>query len=139
MKTGKFKSASIKEFVDCCNCNKWNVTAYDCVAKLGGLASDDYISKNNTCASDKYKVEFPISGGRWVEPKRDEQALAEAVARQPIAIGINASRTSFQTYQSGVYYEPVCSGEMLDHAMLVVGYGSMNGEDYWICQNSWGE
>ena len=84
-------------------------------------------------------MEFPISGGRWVEPKRDEQALAEAVARQPIAIGINASRTSFQTYQSGVYYEPVCSGEKLDHAMLVVGYGSMNGEDYWICQNSWGE
>ena len=41
VKTGKFKSASIKEFVNCCNCNKWNVTAYDCVAKLGGLASDD--------------------------------------------------------------------------------------------------
>ena len=64
--------------------------------------------------------------------------LAEAVARQPIAIGINASCTSFQTYKSGVYYDPVC-GEKLDHAMLVVGYGSMNGEDYWICQNSWSE
>ena len=42
-------------------------------------------------------------------------------------------------YESGVYYDPVCSGMKLDHAMLVVGYGSMKGEDYWICQNSWGK
>ena len=139
VKTGKFKNASIKEFVDCCDCSQWNVSAYDCVAKFGGLAGEDYKSENNTCASDKYKVELPVSGGRWVEPAGDEQALAEAVAKNPIAIGINGSRTSFQTYQSGVYYDPLCSGERLDHAMLVVGYGSMNGEDYWICQNSWGE
>ena len=139
VKTGKFKSASIEEFIDCCgNEDQWNITAYECVAKLGGLAGDNYES-NNTCASDKYKVEFPVSGGKWVEPMGDEKALAVAVAEKPIAVGINASRVSFQTYQSGVYYDPLCSGEKLDHAMLVVGYGSMKGHDYWICQNSWGE
>lgn len=139
IKRGKLKSASIEEFVDCCDSSKWNITSYDCVAKLGGLAGDDYNSSNGVCASDKYKPQFPISGGKWVVPVKDEKALAEAVARQPIAIAINASRTSFQAYQSGVYYDEECSGESLDHAMLVVGYGSMNGKDYWICMNSWGK
>ena len=71
IKTGKLRKASIKEYVDCCNVFKWNVTDYDCVAKLEGLASDDYRSENGTCASSKYKVEFPISGGKWVEPFGD--------------------------------------------------------------------
>ena len=68
----------------------------------------------------------------------DEQALKEAVATVgPISVAIDASHPSFQSYRSGVYYEPSCrSGVLnLDHAVLVVGYGNEDGRDYWLVKN----
>lgn len=56
----------------------------------------------------------------------------------PVSICMRVE-SSFYNYRSGVYFEPTC-GQVINHAMLLVGYGTDPvGGDYWIVKNSWGE
>ncbi|XP_028989015.1 cathepsin K-like [Betta splendens] len=71
----------------------------------------------------------------WI-PEGDERLLAEALHEVgPLSVSIDASDKKFMFYKSGVYYNPVCNKDALNHAMLLVGYK----EKHWIVKNSWGE
>jgi len=63
-----------------------------------------------------------------------ESALLTMAVAGPVAVAIDASLSTFTYYSSGIYSDPSCSAELLDHAVTVVGWG----EDYWLVKNSWG-
>jgi cathepsin L len=64
--------------------------------------------------------------------------LKQAVSSQPVSVAIEADTSIFQFYESGVMDSANC-GTMLDHGVLVVGYGTtQDGKDYWKVKNSWG-
>jgi hypothetical protein len=77
-----------------------------------------------------------VSGHEDV-PKNDEKSLLVAASQHPVSVAIEADKPAFQMYKSGVFDNAGC-GTQLDHGVLVVGYGTMNGKDYWKVKNSWG-
>jgi len=125
----------------------------------GGLMDDafTYVKQNNgidteTCykykAKDEKKCKFNsssecvkgfCSGFTDIETGNEAQLKEAAGTVGPISVAIDASHESFQLYESGVYSEPSCSSTELDHGVLVVGYGTEDGADYWLVKNSWGE
>ena len=46
-------------------------------------------------------------------------------------------RTQFYAY--GILDVPYCNSDRLSHAMVIIGYGSSNGNDYWLLKNRFSE
>ncbi|KAL6478444.1 hypothetical protein MHYP_G00142790 [Metynnis hypsauchen] len=147
-KTGNLVSLSEQQLVDCSRafgnkgCNGgWMDQAFLYVKQNGGLdteASYPYEAIENVCRFNPAFVEATCTGYTDIN-RGSEEALQEAVATVgPISVAIDTSQPSFHLYQSGVYYEPSCSSFAVDHAVLVVGYGTESGRDYWLVKNSWG-
>lgn len=138
-------SLSEQNLMDCsggygnAGCNGgWMDSAFKYIIDNRGIDKEQnypYEARNGNCRFD-YAWTGATMGGYTDVQAGNEGALQNAANSQPVSVAIDASQTSFQLYRSGIYYEGSCSSSNLDHGVLVVGYGSENG-DYWIVKNSW--
>ncbi|XP_075674359.1 low-temperature-induced cysteine proteinase [Castanea sativa] len=143
--TGSLESLSEQELVDCdrsynsgCEGGLMDY-AYQFVIDNHGIDTEDdypYQGRARSCKKDKLKRRVVTIDGYTDVPSTNEKLLLQAVATQPVSVGICGSEREFQMYSKGIFTGP-CSTS-LDHAVLIVGYGSENGVDYWIVKNSWG-
>jgi len=102
---------------------------------ITGEASYPYTATGpNTCNTAVSSV-TTISSFSDV-PAGDETQLLAYLQKNPVSIAIEADQSGFQFYASGVF-DGTC-GTALDHGVLLVGYGTDAGKDYWIVKNSWG-
>ncbi|XP_022108826.1 cathepsin L1-like [Acanthaster planci] len=135
---GNIAMLSAQEVQDCCRIHLADFV-FDCIRKLGGLCKDgDYKPGNGTCQSGSCTPYAKVPNGGKKVSSGSEDTLAQAVVTEPVMVSIDASQASFQFYSSGVYASSQCSSTQLDHSMLLVGYGRLGDQEYWICKNSWG-
>ncbi|CAN8258779.1 unnamed protein product [Cochlearia groenlandica] len=146
IKTGELISLSEQELVDCdtsynngCGGGLMDY-AFKFIINNGGIdTEEDYpytATDVNMCNSDKKNTRVVTIDGYEDVPENDENSLKKALANQPISVAIEAAGREFQLYHSGVF-TGTC-GTTLDHGVVAVGYGSTDGQDYWIIRNSWG-
>nr|CAA62836.1 cysteine proteinase [Entamoeba histolytica] len=135
---------SEQQIVDCSNknngCNGGSILYVFAYTKRNGVIEEKdypYTATNGTCQYDADKI-IVKNAGQVIVEQRNEVALVEAIAEGPVAVAIDAGQASFQLYKSGVYDEPKCKKVILNHAVCAVGYGSQDGQDYYIVRNSWG-
>jgi len=126
------------------NCSHDGVYPYDAfnyLIKRGSISEANYpYTSGNGQTGPCEDKDFPITATitKYVQlPYGDEAAQQEAVAKVgPVTANIN-DHCLQNVHNKGVYYNPTCSGTT-NHAVVVVGYGTLNGMDYWLIKNSWG-
>jgi len=142
--TKTLTSVSEQQLVDCAGsegnqgCNGGLMDyAFQYVIKNGGIASESaypYTARDGQCKS--VASVSKISAFKDV-PSKNEAELLKAVNLGPVSIAVEADKSVFQFYHDGVLDNKAC-GEQLDHGILITGYGTLNGKDYWAIKNSWG-
>ena len=143
---GQLIDLSEQELVDCATgisygshgCNGGQMEgAFKYIIEHGqcALSSYPYTAKDGSC--QKCSAVAHISSCSDVKPN-DQISLKAAVAQQPVAVAIEADTRYFQSYSGGILTSTSC-GTNLDHGVLCVGYGTENGQDYWLIKNSWSD
>lgn len=102
-----------------------------------GIALDStvpYTAKDGTCKN----VTRAATVNSFVQLGENNATdlLAAVATIGPISVSVDASSWSF--YGSGIFNGCNSANPDINHAVQLVGYGTENGQDYWLVRNSWG-
>jgi C1A family cysteine protease len=145
IKHGELISLSEQHLIDCSTGYNNNGcqgglmdSAFEYVIDSGGMCSEAEVPYEGKQHLFCKKCNTVVNINSCVDVTPNNQVhLKEAVSIGPVSVAIEADTSVFQFYSSGVIDSVKC-GTNLDHGVLIVGYGTENGKDYWLVKNSWG-
>ena len=104
------------------------------------MLEDDYPYRGyfgGSCKYDEDKGVGTVSSWHKVA-SRSQADLQGALMQGPVSVAVRSSSINFQLYRSGIITSAK-RGTKTDHDVLAVGYGTVNGQDYYLVKNSWGK
>lgn len=111
---------------------------FDYAVGAGSELESEYVytAHDGVCKADDYSVVATIQGYGILPENCDNDVLETYLYEQgPIAVSVDAS--TWSAYSGGIMDFDSC-GSTINHAVLLTGYGSEDGVDYWTIKNSWG-
>ncbi|MGI4370228.1 C1 family peptidase, partial [Klebsiella pneumoniae] len=121
-------------------CNRgYMEDGFQFIINNGGINTEDnypYTAQDGQCNLYLKNQRYVTIDDYEQLPANNEWVLQNAVAYQPISVGLESEGGKFKLYTSGIFTE-YC-GTAIDHGVTIVGYGTERGMDYWIVKNSWG-
>jgi len=91
------------------------------------------------CLDTGYKTDYKadkVADGKAASIGSVSGMMA-AMAKGPLSVAFTVY-ADFPTYKTGVY-KHVTGAALGGHAVEAIGYGTMDGTDYWLVKNSWNE
>lgn len=80
-------------------------------------------------------AKFGMTGWEMLAQNEYEPLMRAIVERGPV--GVSVSGDNWFNYQSGIFNG--CGKDaIIDHAVVLLGYGEDDGQKTWLIQNSWG-
>lgn len=142
IQTGELLSLSEQHVVDCYSndtCKGGHPYAAADFVKVHGiyLESDyPYTAGQDTCRNIT-KSRILIDFNSTYYAYGGDEMLKEGIKEHgPLSICLYVT-AKWRFYSSGVWYHNECSPNS-NHCVVIVGYGTENGNDYWLMKNSWG-
>jgi cathepsin H len=149
LKHGKTALLSEQNLLDCAQafdnhgCNGGLPShAFEYIHYNGGLDTEEtypYEAKEGKCKFNTYHVGVKVDAVVNITSRNEDELKAAVGSTGPVSVAFQVV-SDFRFYKSGVYESKECrSGEQdVNHAVLAVGYGTLDGKKHWIVKNSWG-
>lgn len=140
---------STQQLIDCSKedngCDGgWPSDTLDYIKKAGGIAKETdyrYRQRASTCQVNSYfgrTTSLERLRGPDYRVLRSESAFLQHISDTgPVIAAMHAS-SRFQFYKQGLFDDSSCGRRMWNHAVVVAGYGTANGKNYWLIRNSYG-
>jgi len=148
MATGQNVRLSAQQYLSCQEdnegreCSGGDIAGYLDYAKRKGLVDENcfpYVGENNVPCDpsieqcQKYFIQdYCVASG--------PEGIKKDILKNGPAIGYLPAYRDFLVYKSGIYAVPEGTSKFQGgHAVKIIGWGTHEGEQYWIIENSWGE
>jgi cathepsin L len=100
-----------------------------------GYSYTSYYGVESACDLT-HKLQVATIEGYHTNKMNDQLELMNAIQVGPVAITVDAS--NWKVYEGGVFNGCNQTNPILDHAVVLVGYGTDDVKgDYWLIRNSW--